>query len=644
MTKRQKATSEPLFLGIECGGTRSTFVITEDEPTFYRQGKFGPANLRLLSDDQLARHFRAIGNSLPKPSALAIAMAGSRTEADRKRIRRAAAKVWPGIPCYATNDLETALEAADGPTDHPRLRSIWRNDPGTGESSADGRDADRIGMIARVLVLSGTGSCCFGRTWDGKTAKIGGWGHILGDKGSGFEIGLRALKAVVYYYDREGEWSKLGQRILRKLQLNEPDDLIGWVQTAGKDEIASLAVEVFNAWAERDEIAADILEGAAHSLAEDAASCAGGLVKEGALVQFVLAGGVLRKQPRFAKKVAALLRRLWSKAIVTPLKRESVWGAVQLAKRQLQVSGFKSRLGRPGISIVEPHEGPTLPSLESLGLSPTEQRNPRSLNLDRTSLVEAIVLMLSEDEKIPRSILAERKKVERAVKLIVRSFKRGGRLFYVGAGTSGRLGVLDASECPPTFRTPPERVQGIIAGGQRALWEAVEGAEDDTGAGARAIQFRGVSRKDVVVGIAASGRTPFVWGALCEAGRRGATTVLLCFNPSLKIPRRHRPDLILAPDVGPEILTGSTRLKSGTATKLILNIFTTLAMVRTGKVISNLMVDLNPSNVKLRDRAVRIVRELTGADEATATAALNESGWVVKQAWQRLKHKRRWSK
>ena len=197
-------------------------------------------------------------------------------------------------------------------------------------------------MITRVLVLSGTGSCCFGRTWDGKTAKVGGWGHILGDKGSGFEIGLRTLKAVVYYYDRDGEWSKLGQRILRKLQLNEPDDLIGWVQTAGKDEIASLAVEVFNAWAERDEIAADILEGAAHSLAEDAASCAGGLVKEGAPVQFVLAGSVLLKQPRFAKKVAALLRRLWSNAIVTPLKRDSVWGAVQLAKRQLQVSQFQA--------------------------------------------------------------------------------------------------------------------------------------------------------------------------------------------------------------------------------------------------------------------------------------------------------------
>jgi len=295
-------------------------------------------------------------------------------------------------------------------------------------------------------------------------------------------------------------------------------------------------------------------------------------------------------------------------------------------------TGFDGQVIKPGA----PAPAGTV-AVGSTALSPTEERHPRSMNLDRLPLRAAIELMLSEDRKLPGALLAERERIEQGVKLVARSLQRGGRLFYVGAGTSGRLGVLDASECPPTFRTPPELVQGIIAGGQRALWEAVEGAEDDTGAGARAIQFRGVSRKDVVVGIAASGRTPFVWGALREAGRRGAKTVLLCFNPQLEIPRPHRPDLVLAPNVGPEILTGSTRLKSGTATKLILNIFTTLAMVGTGKVISNLMVDLNPSNVKLRDRAVRIVRELSGVDQATAKAALEKSGWTVKEAMRRLK-------
>jgi N-acetylmuramic acid 6-phosphate etherase len=258
------------------------------------------------------------------------------------------------------------------------------------------------------------------------------------------------------------------------------------------------------------------------------------------------------------------------------------------------------------------------------------------MNLDRLPLDAAIHLMLSEDEKIPRTLLKHRAEIERVVRLVVRAFKRGGRLFYVGAGTSGRLGILDASECPPTFRANPGMVQGIIAGGARAITTAVEGAEDDFAAGVRAVEFRGVTRRDVVVGIAASGRTPFVWGALQAAKRAGAATVLVCFNPHLVIPRAARPAVVLAPDLGPEILTGSTRLKSGTATKLLLNLFTTLAMVRLGKVLGNLMVDLNPSNVKLRDRAVRIVRELTGADADAARKALVASGWVVKRACARL--------
>jgi N-acetylmuramic acid 6-phosphate etherase len=179
-------------------------------------------------------------------------------------------------------------------------------------------------------------------------------------------------------------------------------------------------------------------------------------------------------------------------------------------------------------------------------------------------------------------------------------------------------------------------VQGIIAGGQRALWEAVEGAEDDPEQGARAIQFRNVASRDIVAGIAASGRTPFVWGALGEARRRGATTILLCFNPFLKIPEADKPDLIIAPNVGPELLTGSTRLKAGTATKLVLNIFTTLAMVGLGKIQENLMIDVKASNSKLRDRAVRILQELTGVDYDRAYRVLERSRWQIRLARERL--------
>jgi N-acetylmuramic acid 6-phosphate etherase len=272
-------------------------------------------------------------------------------------------------------------------------------------------------------------------------------------------------------------------------------------------------------------------------------------------------------------------------------------------------------------------------------LSPTEQRNPRSMNLDKLSLADAIGLMLSEEGKVAGRVLSEGRAIERAIQAIVRALRRGGRLFYVGAGTSGRLGVLDASECPPTFRADPQLVQGIIAGGPSALVQAVEGAEDDSEAGAREIRLAKVGPRDVVTGIAASGGTPFVWGALDEAKRRRATTVLICFNPYLKIPRARRPTIVIAPNLGPEVLTGSTRLKAGTATKLILNLFTTLTMVRLGKVRSNLMVDLVPSNTKLRDRAARIVTELTGADHAAARATLERSGWVIKDAADQLRRR-----
>ncbi len=623
------ASEQPvLFLGIEGGGTRTVALLADATHHPVKRAEFGPANLRLLTDAQLIRHFREIAKSFPRPSAIGIGLAGARDEKDRERIRRAAATAWPRIPCHATNDLETALAAGSS-----KLKVQSSTSRRAKQNPA--RTANEIAPMAQVLVLSGTGSCCYGRDTRGRTAKMGGWGHMLGDKASGYEIGLRALKAAVFYFDRDGTWSRLGQQLLRTLQLNEPNDLIGWAQSANKTEIAALTIEVFSAAARSDRIARDILDGAASSLAKDAVSCAGKLLgKARAPVQFVLAGSVLLKQPRFSQKIAREIKTRWPRARVTPLKREGVWGAVALAQSlvQNQKPEIQSQT-RDSASFKPPHVSP----FQTI-LSPTEQRNPRSMHLDRMSARAAIELMLSEEARVPRALLAERAKLERVVNAVARAFKCGGRLFYFGAGTSGRLGILDASECPPTFRTPPELVQGIIAGGQAAIWRAVEGAEDDAAAGARAVQFRGVGKKDVVIGIAASGRTPFVWGSLAAAKARDAFTVLLCFNPGLKIPRAQRPDLVIAPRIGPEVLTGSTRLKAGTATKLALNLFTTLAMVKLGKVSGNLMVDLNPSNVKLRERAVRIVCELMGTGDDTARDALERAGWNVKMA---LRHLRR---
>ena len=619
MKERSKAT----FLGIECGATRTVAIMADADDRLLLRTTAGPANLRLLDDKSLARHFKSLAKHFPQPTSISIGMAGARTDKDFARIRRAAERAWPNVSCYATNDLETALAAASS------TRSRRRDEA---DLSLRKRPLPHVGGCeSRVLILSGTGSCCFGVSGRGGKAKVGGWGHILGDKGSGYEIGLRGLKASIHYYDRDGVWSRLGQRLLRKLELNEPNDLIGWVLNAAKADIAALAVEVFAAWHAKEPIASDIIEGAANSLAKDGAACAKRLSQKGR-VQFVLAGSVLLQQPKFARSVTTLLRKLWPNSTVTALDRESAWGAVVLAScshRREEVDAS----GRPRPPAhVGGYEERIPEDIRHLTASPTETRNPRSMNLDKLSINEAIALMLSEDARIPGVILAERKKIAQVIGWIVQAFKAGGRLLYVGAGTSGRLGVLDASECPPTFRAPPEMVQGIIAGGQRAIWEAVEGAEDDPAAGAATVSFRGVNNKDIVIGIAASGRTPFVWGALEEASRKGARTVLLCFNPNLKIQKAWRPDLIIAVDVGPEILTGSTRLKSGTATKLILNMFTTLAMVRIGKVRSNLMIDVKASNTKLRDRAVRIVQQLTNWDYKRARRALEKANWEIKKA------------
>jgi N-acetylmuramic acid 6-phosphate etherase len=426
----------------------------------------------------------------------------------------------------------------------------------------------------------------------------------------------------VFYLDRDGTWSALGQRLLRRLQLNSPDQLIDWVAQAEKPEVADLAAEVFAAWAKRDKIAVDILDSAATTLAKDACACAKKLAGKTAPVRFLLSGSVLLKQPKFAAKVARAIRALRPGSQIAALKNESCTGALNLARR----------LAKPSATVEADRPAIPVPGLAQLGQAPTEQRHPRSMQLDRMPLGQAVDLFLDEDSQLPAAIAREKNKIVRVIGWVRDAFQNGGRLFYCGAGTSGRLGVLDASECPPTFRADPEQVQGIIAGGQPALCRSIEGAEDDPDAGAEAVRFRGVGKKDVFIGIAASGRTPFVWGGIWEANRRGAKTALLCFNPTLKIPRANRPDVVIKPDLGPELLTGSTRLKSGTATKLILNMITTLAMAKSGKVIGNLMIDLDPSNTKLRDRAVRIVRQLTNASEAEAKRALEQTRWNVKKA------------
>ena len=261
----------------------------------------------------------------------------------------------------------------------------------------------------------------------------------------------------------------------------------------------------------------------------------------------------------------------------------------------------------------------------------TEQRNPKSTKIDKLDVLGIVDLINTEDRLVAAAVSDERQAIARAIELVEKALRAGGRLIYVGAGTSGRLGVLDAAEMPPTFGVDPERIHGVIAGGYQALVRSQEGAEDHPEDGAEAITNLDVGQRDFVLGIATSGSTPYVHGALSRARELGARTgFLLCTSPPAALLSEH--DVVIAPLVGAEVITGSTRMKAGTATKLVLNTITTGAMVRIGKVYSNLMVDLQVTCEKLRDRGERILSELLNLDQPAAAVLLDRASGDVKTA------------
>jgi N-acetylmuramic acid 6-phosphate etherase len=260
----------------------------------------------------------------------------------------------------------------------------------------------------------------------------------------------------------------------------------------------------------------------------------------------------------------------------------------------------------------------------------TEQPNPASEGIDARPTEEILRVINQEDRQVPEAVRGVIPAIARAVDAIVARLRSGGRLFYLGAGTSGRLGALDAAECPPTFNVPPDLVQGIIAGGEPALARATEVSEDDPATGARDLVGRGFTASDVLVGIAASGRTPYVLGAVAEARRLGALAIGISCTPDSELSRAV--DIALEPLPGPEIIAGSTRMKAGTATKLVLNMLSTAAMIRLGCVYGNLMVNLQPRNEKLRDRARRIIAQAAGVDAGCAAELLDASGGAVRTA------------
>lgn len=578
-------------LGIEGGGTKTEWLLAEcapeAEPLILRRGLLSSANLKLNTDEQLADLFSVLPNDVEYVGAF---LAGCRTEEDHDRLRQVVAGVWPRAEVVVGNDRDSAMATAF-------------------------REGDGL------IVIAGTGAVVHGRK-DGVNERAGGWGQLLGDRGGGYHVAMQALRSVLTHCDMNDEVSPLAQDILRMLALNRLHDLIDWVSQADKMSIARLAPAVFEAARRGDPEILKIVREGAEILAGFANAVAQRL--EFAAPPVRLFGGLFTHYPEYVDFFQKRLLQLLPGADVKVSFDSGALGAVWLAAR-----GCCRNPVPPRVSDLEKNATPH-PLTDELAAASTEQSNPKSAALDRLPTAELVALFVNEEAQVTHALASCNDALGRAVELVSKSLRSGGRLFYVGAGTSGRLGVLDASEIPPTFGAPPELVQGIIAGGEHALHRAVEGAEDEPDAGALAMCERGVKSTDVVCGITASGRTPFVLGALERARRIGATTVLITCNPA-----RHKAevpwDVEIDLPTGPELITGSTRLKAGTATKVTLNIISTCAMVRLGKVRGNRMIDVRISNEKLRDRGARLVSESLGISYEAALVRLEENGWNVRQ-------------
>ncbi|MGQ9520959.1 MAG: N-acetylmuramic acid 6-phosphate etherase [Candidatus Fervidibacter sp.] len=490
-----------------------------------------------------------------------------------------------------------------------------------------------------VVVVAGTGAIAIGIA-EGKRVRADGMGHWFGDEGSATWIALQGLNAAVRSQDGRGEQTKLAEVLLRELMLGSLRDAATLLATGDltKFDLALLAVSVAKVAEKGDAVAQNILRDAAERLAESAVAVARRLGRMDLPIGFT--GGVFRltfDMPRLFRE--AILKRLPDAQICEPRLPPHL-GATILAAKHLGWKIDKNWLDKLtetgkqwgyfdlGAGLVE-----VLPRLLS------EQRNPASMFIDQLEVEAILTIINDEDHKVAPAVRQEIPAIAQAVRWAMRGLSRGGRLIYVGAGTSGRLGIMDAAECPPTFGTPPEWVIGVIAGGPQAVFRAVEGAEDNMDAGREEMKKLNVGENDVIVGLSVSGRTPFVIAAMDEAQKRGAKTVAITVNRDAPIAAVA--DVVIAPVVGPEIIAGSTRMKAGTAQKLILNMITTTTMVKLGRVKSNLMVDLRTWSVKLCERAKRIVAQLTGANLDEAEEALQQSNWEVRKAISLLQSKNR---
>ena len=588
------------ILGIEGGGTKTTWALVAPEGKTLAEGVAGPGNTLLLTDAALEKLLRTIRRDVgAEVAAVGAAFAGCQLSDEKKRVEKILRRVWPDAGAVVVmEDTRSVLAAAFG------------EGPG-------------------IVVIAGTGSNVAGQ----KSAatpieKAGGWGHLFADPGSAYDLARRGLEKAFASYDASKKITPLAREFLNAAGKASMEELVPHLlRDTSKTTVAQGAKCVFAAAKKGDRDALALLDNAAAILAQKV----GFIAKRQRIArpQVALTGGLFENQPDYATRFQRALRKALPGAKPFLLTVPGVFGAARLAGLEKLPTAQKS--GQKGKPIADPAR------LAAFAQAATEQRNPRSRGLDRRSIPNLVDLFIKEERYVEKALAAQRVPIAKAADLVAKKLSAGGRLFYVGAGTSGRLGVVDASEMPPTYNAPPEQVQAIIAGGPAAMFRSQEGAEDARDTGVAELKARGLSKRDVVCGIAASGQTPFVLAALDYARELGAGTILLTCNPqrSIRVPVGVEIDL----PTGPEIVTGSTRMKAGTATKLVLNILSTIAMVRLGRVRDNLMINVQATNDKLRARAVRLVQALTQTEAGEAQNALEKVAWSVSESVQRIEGK-----
>ena len=589
------------ILGIEGGGTKTTWVLLSRDGELLSEGAAGPGNTLLLDDAALEKLFAAIRKGASAQiEAIGAAFAGCQQAAEKVRVGKVLRRVWPKAGAVrVVEDTRSAL--ADAFVDGPG-----------------------------IIVIAGTGSNVAGqKSSRDPIEKAGGWGHLFSDRGSAYDIARRGLELAYTRYDKDKKVSVLAQEYLTAAGKTSMEELVPFMlRDTSKTAVAQWARCVFLAAQKGDREAKALIADAVRALAEGVVSVAKRLRLRNPEV--VLTGGLFDNQPEYVTNFCeALLGDLLPTASVLKVKIRGVIGAARLAG--LEKVSVVEKSAPTSKAIAEPSR------LAAFAQASTEQRNPRSRGLDKRSIPALVDLFIKEERHVEKALAAQRKPIAKGAELVAKKLSAGGRLIYMGAGTSGRLGVVDSSEMPPTFNAPPEQVQAIIAGGAAAVFRSQEGAEDARDTGIAELKARGLTKKDVVCGIAASGQTPFVLAALDYARELGAGTILLTCNPKRTI--RVKVDVEIDLPTGPEIVTGSTRMKAGTATKLVLNMLSTIAMVRLGRVRDNLMVNVQATNDKLRARAVRLVQALTDASFEDAQAALEKTAWRVTDAATSLKGK-----